>query len=227
VRINEAREVYRRVATEGAMLYFLIIALCIIDHMYQYSLESFQTFFFKAIDNTEASEDEEKRVLSLRENIRQTIYRWVSRGLFERHKLIFLTQVTFRLMQKGLLETAYDPLMMNFLLKCPLKTDTEKPGSLDWLPDTSWFAVQKLVDIEEFQQFSQHLEKDAPTRFKDWYNDLKPEELPLPLEWKKLEPGSFKKMLILRCLRPDRLTNAVSLFIRENLPNGPVYVDMD
>ena len=39
--INESREAYRPVAAEGAMLYFLLIQLWIIDHMYQYSLESF------------------------------------------------------------------------------------------------------------------------------------------------------------------------------------------
>jgi len=52
-KINTLREVYRRVATEGAMLYFLLIQLCIVDHMYQYSLESFTTFFFKAIEKAE------------------------------------------------------------------------------------------------------------------------------------------------------------------------------
>lgn len=39
--INKMREIYRRVAAEGAMLYFLLIMLNIVDHMYQYSLESF------------------------------------------------------------------------------------------------------------------------------------------------------------------------------------------
>lgn len=39
--INESREIYRRVAAEGSMLYFLLIKLCVVDHMYQYSLESF------------------------------------------------------------------------------------------------------------------------------------------------------------------------------------------
>jgi len=34
--------------------------------MYQYSLESFQTFFFKAIENTDMNDDEDKRVLDLR-----------------------------------------------------------------------------------------------------------------------------------------------------------------
>ena len=62
IDINRSRETYRPVAAEGAMLYFLLIQLCIIDFMYQYSLESFTTFFFKAIEKTEDMEEEEKRV---------------------------------------------------------------------------------------------------------------------------------------------------------------------
>jgi len=63
--INESREGYRPVAAEGAMLYFLLIQLCIIDHMYQYSLESFQTFFFRAIEKCEESDDLDTRVAAL------------------------------------------------------------------------------------------------------------------------------------------------------------------
>jgi len=66
--------------------------------MYQYSLESFQNFFFNAIERTEEAEDIAVRVPSLIEMIRIVIYQWVSRGLFERHKQIFLSQLTFRLM---------------------------------------------------------------------------------------------------------------------------------
>jgi len=118
--INNMREIFRRVAAEGATLYFLLIQLCVVDHMYQYSLESFQFFFFNAIESTEANEDEEKRVLDLRFQIRMTIYRWVSRGLFVRHKQIFLTQLTFRLMQLGIIEgSEYDAQKMNFLIFCP------------------------------------------------------------------------------------------------------------
>jgi len=98
VKINTLREVYRRVAAEGAMLYFLLIQLCVVAHMYQYSLESFTTFFFKAIEKAEQFEEEEPRVLALREMIRMTIYQWVARGLFEKHKQIFRCQLTFRLM---------------------------------------------------------------------------------------------------------------------------------
>ena len=75
--------------------------------MYQYSLESFQNFFFKAIEKTEESDDLEVRVPNLIQMIRITIYQWVSRGLFERHKQIFMSMLTFRLMQKGILTVNY------------------------------------------------------------------------------------------------------------------------
>jgi dynein heavy chain len=75
--------------------------------MYQYSLESFQAFFFKAIEKTEESEDLDVRVPSLIQMIRITIYQWVSRGLFERHKQIFMSQLTFRLMAKQILQVSY------------------------------------------------------------------------------------------------------------------------
>ena len=53
VIINKEREVFRPVAAEGALLYFLCIALCVLSHMYSYSLESFKNFFFKAMDETD------------------------------------------------------------------------------------------------------------------------------------------------------------------------------
>ncbi len=49
-KINIERENYRVLASEGSMLFFLIIKLQFVDHMYQYSLESFISFFFKAIE---------------------------------------------------------------------------------------------------------------------------------------------------------------------------------
>jgi dynein heavy chain len=146
------REVYRRVAAEGAMFYFLLIQLCIIDKMYQYSLESFTTFFFKAIEKTEQSEDDEVRVLALRDVIRMTIYQWVSRGLFEKHKQIFRCQLTFRLMQKKIITIEYTDKEMQFLLNCPINKATPNPLK-ECLPDLAWYSITKLIEIEGFEQF--------------------------------------------------------------------------
>lgn len=209
------------------MLYFLITALYVVNHMYQYSLESFITFFLKAFDKTERFEDIEDRVLGLRENIRMIIFQWVSRGLFEKHKQIFLMQITLRLMQKAIINANYDTEMVNFLLKAPIKANIEKPTILDWLPDNSWGMVQKMIEIEEFQSFATSMEKDAPTRFKEWFNELAPETLRLPMDWKRYDTSSFQLLLVLRCLRPDRIVTAANEWIRLTLPNGKAYVDID
>ncbi|RLO10654.1 hypothetical protein DYB28_016073, partial [Aphanomyces astaci] len=122
--INNTRELYRPVAAEGAMLYFLLTTLCAIDHMYRYSLDSFVTFFFASIDRATPAEKQADRVLNLRESLRITVFTWVSRGLFESHKLIFLSQLTFNLMKRGILgeEVRIADTYMQFLLRGPKKT---------------------------------------------------------------------------------------------------------
>lgn len=45
IAINHARNEFRNVAAEGSWLYFLLIQLASIDHMYQFSLDSFTQFF--------------------------------------------------------------------------------------------------------------------------------------------------------------------------------------
>jgi len=210
------------------MLYFLLIKLYVVDHMYQYSLESFNMFFYKAIENTEPNDDDNARVLDLVQNIRMTIYTWVARGLFERHKQILLSLLTFRLMQKGQLEAEYNHAQMQFLVNCPIDASSPIPPSLkDWLPETAWYSIQSLVKLEGFEKFSHDLEKEAPRRFQDWYNYLSPETEKLPLDWKRLESVPFQKMLVTRCLRPDRVTVALSHFITRTLPKGKNFVECD
>lgn len=104
--------------------------------------------------------------------------------------------------------------------------DMGVPNPLDWLPDSSWGSVQKLICINEFEQFATNMEKDAPARFKDWFNEVEPENSKLPLEWKRID-GTFDKLLVLRALRPDRITTALTSFISTALPNGNAYVNCD
>ena len=60
-----------------------------------------------------------------------------------------------------------------------------------------------------------------------WYNELDPEDRALPLEWRSLESQPFQKLLVVRCMRPDRVTTALNNFIRNTLPKGGDFVDCD
>jgi dynein heavy chain len=226
IDINIAREMYRTVACEGAMLYFLLTKLCAIDHMYQYSLDSFVTFFYKSIERCAPAEKLEERVHLLRASLRITIYTFVSRGLFVRHKLIFLAQLTFNLMKRGILgeEFLINEAMFQFLLRGSQKIG--EPNPIEWLPKSSWECVLALGDIEEFQKFSSDLVEAAP-RFREWFNHITPETEKLPLDWAGLDRVPFQKMLVVRALRPDRTATTLLEFIRVSLPDGGLYADCD
>jgi dynein heavy chain len=223
-RINEEREKYRVVASEGSMLFFLIISLVIVDHMYQYSLESFIIFFFKAMRGVTV--DDDSRVKELVLNIRFIIYQWIARGLFERHKIIFMSMLAFRLMQKQIVKVDWNQQMMQFLLNCVPKADTENPLK-EWLPNSAWFSVQRMAEIEEFRKLPESMEKEFPGRFKDWFNELAPENSRLPSDWRKLDAQPFLKLCVIRALRPDRMSVALVQFIKSVLPRGIDFVSMD
>ena len=117
---------------------------------------------------------------------------------------------------------------MNFLINCPLTTDVPRPISLkEWLVENSWYAIQSLIKIEPFEQLAHHIEKEMPRRFMEWYNELAPENVKLPGDWKTLDKMPFQKMCVTRCLRPDRITSQLSIFIRKTLPKGDSFVDCD
>ncbi|PFH34573.1 dynein heavy chain family protein [Besnoitia besnoiti] len=225
-QINESRETYRDAAAEAAMLYFLLTQLWNINPMYQYSLDSFVTFLYKAIDKAEARASYAERCVALVQSIRKTIFTWVARGLFERHKLTFVALLTFRLLQRGVLNDAYDPECFNFLLRGPSKVVAETPLT-EWLPNSAWYAVQKLIELPGFEAFATNMERDAPSRFREWFQELQPEAVRLPLDWKRLDSQPFKKLLVLRCLRPDRMTTAIAEYIKAILPSGSEFIDGD
>jgi dynein heavy chain len=115
---------------------------------------------------------------------------------------------------------------MYFLLNSPMKTDVPNPLR-EWLPDSAWFAGQKLIELEGFEPFAQNMEKDYPNKFKEWYNNPAPEDEKLPGDWRSLEQQIFKKMMVVRVLRPDRITTCLTNFIEKTLPNGSNYTECD
>jgi len=54
-----------------------------------------------------------------------------------------------------------------------------------------------------------------------------PEDAKLPLDWKTLDQKYFRKLLVIRCLRPDRMSTAMAKWIRQSLPSGKEYIDCD
>jgi len=94
--------------------------------------------------------------------------------------------------------------------------------SLKFIPETAWAAVKGLENIKLFEHLINQMEGE-PHLWRKWYVDEKPESVELPKSVKDV--ALFHRILLLRALRPDRLTNALSEFVIQNM--GVEYVEAD
>ena len=63
---------------------------------YVFFFQAFSVVFHKAIERAEPADEVKERVKNLINSITYSIYMYTTRGLFERDKLIFTSQVTFQ-----------------------------------------------------------------------------------------------------------------------------------
>ena len=170
-----------------------------------------------------ASDVISERVDHLRQSIRITIFRWVCRGLFEKHKQILSSMLTFKLMQKNALAEKLDPVHFDWLIRRP-----DAPPSVhlmenklsDWMPTPICNTLQSINALEDFSKLCLDM-LASPNRFKEWYTKGRPEDTPLPGEWRKLDDEyPFRKLMLVRAMRQDRITSAMKLYIERVLPDG-------
>ncbi|MEL7342300.1 MAG: hypothetical protein AAGM67_17590, partial [Bacteroidota bacterium] len=219
IQLNAAREIYRPVAVEGSMLYFLLTKMASIDEMYQFSLELFECYFQKSIRIGEACESQLGRVENLKKSLRKTIYLFVCRGLFERHKLLFATLLCFTLLQRlNDIDQAVKnkQLISRFVREQTLSSDC---SPIDWLSSDLWRKCQSLEELEFFSGFCDDI-SEAPSRFLEWFKSSTPEAEKLPMEWSSLEDSPLEKLLVLKSLRADRITDCIDWCLVRLLSGG-------
>jgi len=73
------------------------------------------------------------------------------------------------------------------------------------------------MEISDFSALGDAISKEATVRFKEWFNEIDPEMRRVPGDYKHIE-GKFEKLMVLRAMRPDRLTTAIPNWINGILP---------
>nr|XP_036878224.1 dynein heavy chain 11, axonemal [Manis javanica] len=214
-KINEARECYRPVAARASLLYFVINDLRKINPIYQFSLKAFNMLFHRAIDQADKVEDMQGRISVLMESITHAIFLYTSQALFEKDKLTFLSQMAFQILLR---KKEIDPLELDFLLRFTVEHTHLSP--VDFLTTQSWSAIKAIALMEEFRGIDRDVEGSAK-QWRKWAESECPEKEKLPQEWKK--KSLIQKLIILRAVRPDRMTYALWNFVEEKL--GAKYVE--
>ncbi|XP_033613038.1 dynein heavy chain 11, axonemal [Fukomys damarensis] len=214
-KINEARECYRPVAARASLLYFVINNLRNINPIYQFSLKAFNMLFHRAIEQADKVEDTQGRISVLTESLTRALFLHTDQALFEKDKLTFLSQMAFQILLR---KQEINPLELDFLLR--FKVEHTYLSPVDFLTTQSWSAIKAVALMEEFQGLDRDIEGSAK-QWRKWVESECPEKEKLPQEWKK--KSLIQKMIILRAVRPDRMTYALRNFVEEKL--GAKYVE--
>ena len=210
VEIKKVSDGYVPIAFHSQLLFFCISDLAAIEPTYQYALDWFKSLFVMSIDKSEKSEDISTRLKNLEEHFTYSLYKNVCRSLLEKDKLLFSFLLTIKIMSsKG----EIDPAEWYFLLTGGVVKDNpfHNPAE-DWLSTKNWGEICRLNDLPAFDGFQDDFEENVD-KFKLLYDHPSPQSEQLPGKWNELK--TFQKMLILRCIRPDKIILAIQLFVIE------------
>ena len=89
LEIGEKRESFRPVAARGAVLYFCVVEMTLVNWMYNTSLAQFLSLFDYGIENSTKTQVVKDRVQNIINTMTYRVYRYMNRGLFEVDKVTF------------------------------------------------------------------------------------------------------------------------------------------
>jgi len=212
--IDASRQGYRPVASHASVLYFTIADLAAIDPMYQYSLGWFTKLFAAGIDAAEFSHALPTRIQNLNDYFSYSLYTNVCRSLFSKDRTVFSLLLTARLLlAAGRIEASE----WRFLLTGGSGVDRQLPPNPAgaWLSDKSWAELCRLSNSNDKLR---GLHNDFGALAAEWkgvYDSAEPHLHPFP--GKLASASSFHRLLLLRCLRPDKVIPAARDWVVEHL----------
>lgn len=212
-RIAGAREEYRPVATRGAVLYFLVVQMSVVNHMYQTSLMQFNGIFDHSILRSEHHPVTAKRITSIIDYLTLSVFKYVIRMLFSKHKLLFVLLLACKIEMKA---GHLDPVAFEALLKGGGGVQVDRAKPFNWLKDKAWANVIAIAQqvprifkqlpeliMRNEQQWRQYIEADAM------------EVLPTPDINDKMD--HFERLLLVRSLREDRTMLGATQYVASTL----------
>ncbi|CAK4711321.1 unnamed protein product [Aphanomyces euteiches] len=150
-------------------------------------------------------------------SITTCVFDYIRRGLFERDKLTVATMLCLKILVRDQILT--DVEIETFLLGKAVP-DPGNMGVLgEWMPPVCFAKLKALESLKVFNNLGDIMQND-PDEWRKWFAAEDAEVAKLPGDYAKISP--FSKIILLRALRPDRVTNALRTFILDSL--GEQYV---
>ncbi|XP_004690685.2 PREDICTED: dynein heavy chain 10, axonemal [Condylura cristata] len=218
--IDRLRDGYRPAARRGAILFFVLSEMALVNAMYQYSLAAFLDVFSLSLKKSLPDSILMKRLKNIMDTLTFNIYNYGCTGLFEKHKLLFSFNMTIKIEQA---EGRVPQEELDFFLKGNISLEKSKQKKpCGWLSDQGWEDIILLSKLfsDNFGNLPSDVEKHLSV-WQEWYDLDSLEQSPFPLGYDK-DITPFQKLLILRCFRVDRVYRAVTDYVTVTM--GEKYV---
>ena len=228
-KLTLTRNSYTPVAIRGSVVFFSIARLANIMNMYETSLNSFLVVFNRALDKAQRDVIFDNRLRNMTEEVTKQAYDNTCMGVFERHKLMFSFQMTCMILDNS---NKMNNVELNFFLKGDTSLDEASiPNPFSWVSAQGWKDILKLSELYEDSPFDglHSVMTSEPDSWLSWYKLETPETSELPMGYSE-KLNEFQKLLLMRCLRPDRVYNCLTIFISDALSDAyvqPPVLDYD
>ncbi|KAL5105240.1 Dynein heavy chain 10 axonemal [Taenia crassiceps] len=219
IDVDRQRNAYRPAARRGAILFFIIADLAMVDPMYQFSLSAFLQVFIKSLKRAMPNGSLPRRLENIKSTLTFLVFSYGCTAIFEEHKLLLSFQLAIRLQQDA---KKLQPKELNYFIRGNLcLTDEYFPPPQPWISPAAWRDCLYLATFlpKKFGKLPESVAKH-PVVWKKWYESETPEMEKLPGRYEKL--AAFSRLCLLRTWRIDRVPSAISLFI--NAIMGHSYV---
>ena len=154
-----------------------------------------------------------ERIANINEHFTYNLYTNVCRSLFEKHKLLFAFLLTVRILMNKK-QMSMDEYRF-FLAGGAIRPKQLDNPSADWISERSWNEILTLESLASFVGFADDF-KNHLRAFKAIFDSIEPHKERLPDAW-HARLDSFQRIIVLKCLRPDKVTNAMQDFVAENI----------
>ncbi|MBW0465869.1 hypothetical protein O181_005584 [Austropuccinia psidii MF-1] len=215
--IEQVTSEYLPLAQASSSIFFVLEQLNVLHHFYQFSLRFFLDIFeFVLLSNPNlvGIEDPKQRLSILLNDLFIVTFKRTSRALVHRDHLMLamlLAQVKIRGMGDEANEDEYA-----FLLEGGSeRTSRYPPVVLSFLNADQQTRLQAFQRLPCFKDVVAHISAETNS-WEAFLSSASPENS-IPEIWTNLSPTvqSIRKLLLLKCLRPDRILSAMSIYVNK------------
>ena len=215
---------YVPIAKVSAILYFCVSDLSRIDYMYQFSMEWFLAIFKKGINEAERIKDINERVKNIIFKCREMLFMSVLPSIQENDKLLFAFLISIKVQQ---FEGQIEPWNLTFFLTGMCGLATTEENQTTFLSDKSWREMLQLNS--KIPGLRDHILKNHLNWKSFVIQDKEFLALPTFAEFSCTIPEPYnkeimiRKMLILRCTKPESVMMGIKAYIKSVL--GEKYLN--